>query len=173
MLPNFTLFSKLLKFGDAQKVRQIMDGVWNHLSGTGAKMNFEVQLDVVEGNMPSLDDFDLYGAMPALDAVVALYSTLLCILEGDVDDAFSVANLSKESVATFIEVNLADPQMSDVDLMRFIANHELMQEEDAFREDVLERLLSTEHPTPAMIADLRRLAHNEGFSNIGISDDEE
>lgn len=171
MLPNFMLFSKLLNFGDTAKVRTVMDGVWQHLSG-GAKMNFEVQLDHIDSNIPSLDEFDMYGAMPAHDAVVALYSTLTSILEEDASEVLSVISLSHESVATFIEVNQADTQMSDVDLMRFISTHELMQDEDAFTEEVFERILSQEHPDKAFIQSLRTLAENQGISNIGISDSE-
>ncbi|KDE38796.1 hypothetical protein ADINL_2697 [Nitrincola lacisaponensis] len=171
MLPNFTLFSRLLEFGDAVQVRRILDGVWEQLAG-GASMNFEVQLDHVEANMPSLDEFDMYGAMPALDAVVALYSTLVCILEADPAEAASIADLSRECVATFIEVNEADPQLSDAELMRYIATHDLMQDEDAFQEEVLERLLATEHPNREFIKNLRTLAINEGVSNLGISDNE-
>ena len=114
----------------------------------------------------------MYGAMPALDAVVALYSTLVCILEADPAEAASIADLSRECVATFIEVNEADPQLSDAELMRYIATHDLMQDEDAFQEEVLERLLATEHPNREFIKSLRTLAINEGVSNLGISDNE-
>lgn len=169
MLPNFTLFSRLLEFGDAEQIRRILDGVWEHLSG-GASMNFEVQLDHVEDNMPSLEEFDMYGAMPALDAVVALYSTLVCILEKDASEAASVADLSRECVATFIEVNEADPQLSDAEIMRFIATHDLMQDEDAFQEEVLARLMEQEQTSRDFIKQLRLLAVNEGVSNLGISD---
>lgn len=171
MLPNYTLFSRLLEFGNAEQVRRILDGVWEHLAG-GASMNFEVQLDHVEDNMPSLDEFDMYGAMPALDAVVALYSTLVCILESDPAEAASIADLSRESVATFIEVNEADPQLSDAELMRFIASHDLMQDEDAFQEELLERLQAQQQANKAFIRDLRELAGNQGVSNLGISDSE-
>ncbi len=172
MLPNFMLFARLIEFGDAQQVRRIMDGVWDHLSG-GAKMNFEVQLDHIEANMPSLDEYDMYGAMPALDAVVALYSTLVCILEQDPAEAINIADLSRESVATFIEVNEADPQLSDAELMRFISTHDLMQDEDAFQEDVFIKLSAQDQPNPQFIQMLRSFSMNEGVSNIGISDSEE
>lgn len=169
MLPNFTLFSRLLEFGDTAQVRRILDGVWQHLAG-GASMNFEVQLDHVEDNMPSLDEFDMYGAMPALDAVVALYSTLVCIIEEDPSEAANIADLSRECVATFIEVNQADPQLSDAEIMRFISTHDLMQDEDAFQEEIISRLVSQEHPNREFIKQLRVLAVNEGVSNLGISD---
>ncbi len=170
LFPNFALFSRLVEFGDAQQLRQILNGVWDHLSNSGARMNFDVQLDNVENNMPDLDVFEMYGASPALDAVIALFSTLSCILDNDAAEAVSVANLSRECVATFIEVTEGDDQMSDEELVRFINTHEMMLQEEAFQDAVLEQL-EVEGPfNPEKIRLLRQLGQNEGFSNIGISD---
>jgi uncharacterized protein YjaG (DUF416 family) len=172
MFPNFALFARLVEFGDAAKLHQILEGVWSSLSGQGAKMNFEVQLDAVEANMPDLDEYDMYGALPALDAVVALNATLNCILEKDYTVAASIGQLSRECVATFLEVTEGDDQMSDEELVKLINTHDLMQAEDAFREEVIERLRGQKHANPDFIAALRELARNEGVSNIGISDDD-
>jgi hypothetical protein len=170
LFPNFALFSRLVDFGDAQQLRQILNGVWDSLSNSGAKMNFEVQLDNVESNMPDLDVFDMYGASPALDAVIALFSTLSCMLDSDTAEAVSVANLSRECVATFIEVTEGDDQMSDEELVRFINTHDMMLQEEAFQEAVLEQLEVEGVLNPSRIKALRQLGQNEGFSNIGISD---
>lgn len=172
MFPNFALFSRLVAFGDAAQLRQILNGVWDQLANTGARMNFEVQLDKVEASMPDLDDFDMYGASPALDAVVALFSTLSCVLEGDASEAIAVANLSRECVENFIEITEGDDQMSDEELVRFINTHEMMLQEEAFQEEVLDRLEAEGPFNAARVRELRTLAQNEGFSNIGISDDD-
>ncbi|MBT3145756.1 YjaG family protein [Neptunomonas phycophila] len=170
--PNFILFSKLVEFGNTTQLETILDGVWQSLVPGGAKMNFEVQLDKVEANMPDLDEYEMYGATPALDAVVSLYSTLVCILEADVDEAIAVGNVSRECVAMFIELSEGDDQMSDEQIIRLISNHDLMVQEDEFHEEVIERLMSTKTMTKAFVSDLRELARNQGFSNIGISDDD-
>ncbi len=170
MFPNFALFARLMEFGDVAKMRQILDAVWDNLSNTGAKMNFEVQLDKVEANMPNLDEFEMYGASPALDAIVALYSSLNTVLSADAGEVLNVANMSRESVATFIEMS-ADDQISDDELVRFINTHELMQQEDDFHADILE-IIQDDLPRTAALSELRELAHNDGYSNIGISDSE-
>lgn len=172
MFPNFTLFSRLVEFGNAQQLRQILNGVWDKLGNTGAKMNFEVQLDKVEANIPDLEEFTMYGALPANDAVVALFSTLNIILAADPEEAANVANLSRECVASFIEISEADDQLSDEEVVRLINTHEMMEQEEAFQEEVLERVTASKKPNKDLIAALRELAHNEGFSNIGISDSE-
>lgn len=170
MFPNFALFSRLMEFGDTNKMRQILDAVWDHLSNTGAKMNFEVQLDKVEANMPNLEEFDMYGASPALDAIVSLYSTLNTVLSADAGEVLNVSNMSREAVATFIEMN-ADDQISDDELVRFINTHDLMQQEDDFHADIIE-IVQDDLPRREALAELRELAHNDGYSNLGISSSE-
>ncbi|WP_428034691.1 YjaG family protein [Amphritea sp.] len=170
MFPNFALFSTLLEFGDRNQVRSILDGVWNKLGNTGAKMNFEVQLANVEENMPDLDTFDMYGASPALDAMVALYSTINCLLEPNHTEAANIGNLSLECVATFIEVT-ADADMSDEELLHYIAHHEMMVQEESFQEEVINRLAGMKSASASFISELKRLAANEGVSNIGVSEE--
>ena len=172
MFPNFALFSRLVEFGNAQQLRQIQNGVWDKLANTGAKMNFEVQLDKVEANIPDLEEFSMYGAFPANDAVVALYSTLNVVLVADAEEAANIANLSRECVATFIEVSEADDQLSDEDVVRLINTHEMMEQEEAFQEEVLARITAAKKANKELITELRALAHNEGVSNIGITDSE-
>jgi len=173
MFPNFALFSRLVGFGDAAKLRLVLDGVWDNLANNGAKMNFEVQLDNVEDNMPDLEEYTMYGASPALDAVVALFQTVNCVLEQDKGDGVALAQLSRECVATFVEVTECDDQMSDEEVVRLINTHDLMVNEDDFQQEVLTMLLEQEKADKAFIAELRELSHNEGYSNIGITDDED
>ncbi|SIS39882.1 DUF416 family protein [Neptunomonas antarctica] len=170
--PNFVLFSKLVEFGDLKQLETVLDGIWQSLVPGGAKMNFEVQLDKVEANMPDLDNYEMYGATPALDAVVSLYSTLTCILEADVDEAIAVGNVSRECVAMFIEISEGDDQMSDEEIIRLISNHDLMLQEEEFQEEVVERLINVKQLDKAFIHELRTLARNEGVSNIGINDED-
>ncbi|WP_417225897.1 YjaG family protein [Amphritea sp.] len=170
MFPNFALFSTLLDFGDRHQVRSILDGVWNKLGNTGAAMNFEVQQSNVEANMPDLDVFDMYGASPALDAMVALYSTINCLLEPNRTEAANVGNLSLECVATFIEVT-ADADMSDEELLRYISHHDMMLQEESFQEDVINRLSAAKNANAGLISELKKLAANDGVSNIGVSEE--
>ena len=170
MFPNFALFSRLLEFGDAQKMRQILDAVWDHLNNTGAKMNFEVQLDKVEDNIPDLAEYDMYGAIPAQNAIVSLFSTLNTVLASDAGEVINIANLSREVVADFVELN-ADDQLSDDELVRYINTHDLMQQEDEFQSVILE-ILQDDISRGEALKELRELAHNDGYSNIGISDSE-
>ncbi|WP_027858372.1 YjaG family protein [Marinobacterium jannaschii] len=171
MFPNFALFSRLVEFGDAGQLRQILNAIWDHLGNSKVKMNFEVQLDNVEANMPDLEEYSMYGAYPALDAVVALYSTLNSVIATDATEVANVINLSRECVASYIEVSEANDQMSDEEVVRMINTHDMMEQEEAFVEEVLARITQAE-PSASLVNELRLLAENEGVSNIGISDED-
>ncbi|MBU2967716.1 YjaG family protein [Amphritea sp. 2_MG-2023] len=170
MFPNFALFSTLLDFGDRDQVRSIIDGVWNKLGNTGATMNFEVQQANVEANMPDLDIFEMYGASPALDAMVALDLAINCLLEPNRTDAANVGHLSLECVATFIEVT-ADTDMSDEALLRYIGDHDMMLQEESFQEEVIQRLAGVKNASAGLIKQLKVLSANDGISNIGVSEE--
>ncbi len=170
MYPNFALFSRLLEFGELDRVRRVLDGLWDTLSGSGAKMNFEVQLGHIENNIPSLEEFDMYGAIPARDAMIALCGTLNIAIQPDSSEVDDLIHLSRETVAGFIELN-ADDQLSDEELVRLINTHDLMLQEDDFLADCLDILVSKQ-PKAAVIDELKQLASNDGYSNIGISDNE-
>jgi uncharacterized protein YjaG (DUF416 family) len=169
--PNFALFSHLVEFGDAKKMANILDGIWQSLVPGGAKMNFELQLNKVETNMPDLDAYDMYGVAPALDAMTCLHATVTCILEGEYEEAVTIASVSRETVASFIEVSEGDNQMSDDQIMRLISNHQLMEQEDDFQAEVIERLQYAKTLDKEFIAQLKEFSTNQGFSNIGISVD--
>jgi uncharacterized protein YjaG (DUF416 family) len=72
----------------------------------------------------------------------------------------------------FIEISEGDDQMSDVEILRLINNHDLMVQEDEFQEEVVERLMNIKQLDKTFISELRALAHNQGVSNIGISDED-
>ncbi|EPJ45087.1 MAG: hypothetical protein OFPI_37930 [Osedax symbiont Rs2] len=167
--PNFALFSNIVEFGDAKKMANIIDGVWQSLIPGGAQMNFALQLAKVEDNMPDLDAFDMYGAAPALDAITCLHATISCILEAEYEEAVTIALVSRETVASFIEVSEGDDQMSDAEIMRLISNHQLTEQEEEFQSEVLQRLQSTTALDKTFITSLKELASNQGVSNIGIS----
>ena len=167
--PNFALFSNLVEFGDAKKMANVIDGIWQSLVPGGAKMNFELQLSKVEDNMPDLDVFDMYGSAPALDAITCLHATISCLLLGEFEEAVTIGLVSRETVASFIEMSEGDDQMSDEEIMRLISNHPLTEQEEEFQGQVIELLEGSKSLNKEFIASLKALATNEGVSNIGIS----
>jgi len=92
-------------------------------------------------------------------------------LEQESDEAVAVSNLSYDTIGAYVEFAEADDQMSDEELVRLINMHDLMLDEDAFQEELLERLSGTSFK-PAVVETVRELAQNQGVSNIGISDED-
>ena len=171
MFLNFALFSRLMNFGDLEKMRNLLSSIWEEQMQRGTKVNYEVQLNHVEDNIVDLDEYDMFGAIPARDAMMALFSTLILKLEQESDEAVAVSNLSYDTIGAYVEFAEADDQMSDEELVRLINMHDLMLDEDAFQEELLERLSGTSFK-PAVVETVRELAQNQGVSNIGISDED-
>ena len=171
MFLNFALFSRLMNFGDADKMRNLLNSIWDEQMQRGTKVNYEVQLNHVEDNIVDLDEFDMFGAIPARDAMMALFSTLIFKLEQESDEVVAVSNLSYDTIGAYVEFAEADDQMSDEELVRLINMHDLMLDEDAFQEALLEQLAGASFK-PAVVESVRELARNQGVSNIGISDED-
>jgi len=171
MFLNFALFSRLMDFGDLEKMRNLLNSIWDEQTQRGTKVNYEVQLGHVEDNIVDLDEYDMFGAIPARDAIMALFSTIILKLEQESDEAVAVSNLSYDTIAAYLEFAEADDQMSDEELVRMINMHDLMIDEDAFQEALIEALENAKF-NPALVAKIRELGVNQGVSNIGISDED-
>ncbi len=171
MFLNFALFSRLMNFGDLDKMRNLLNSIWEEQTQRGTKVNYEVQLNHVEDNIVDLDEYDMFGAIPARDAMMALFSTCILKLEQESDEAVAVSNISYDTIGAYVEFAEADDQMSDEELVRLINMHDLMLDEDAFQEELLERLSGASFK-PAVVETVRELAQNQGVSNIGISDED-
>lgn len=170
MFPNFSLFANVTEAADAVVMRTALDQVWEHLCQRG-NCNIEAQLLRVEEQTPDVEQFDIYGVYPALDAAVALAATLEQLSHPSVEEAINIYQLSEECIATYLEVS-ADASLSDEELVRFINTHELMDQQLTFTEELIKQLLGMETPKAAVIDQLRDLAANQGVSNIGICDED-
>lgn len=170
LLPNYLLFSRVAEFGDAKILRTALDRVWDRLCNRCGSVNFETQMERVDTVIPEPEDFDIYGVYPALDACVALIATLNQMLEASYQDARQISQLSLQGIETYLEV-IADAELSDEELVRFINTHPLIEIEQQFQEDLIEQLLSTTKVNIALLDSIRLQANNDGVSNIGICDD--
>jgi hypothetical protein len=95
-------------------------------------------------------------------------ATLHCVDNASFEDAASVAHLSRESVAKFVELH-ADDELSDEQLIRHISTHELMVQELTFQAHVMELLISQNVAKASQIDELKAMSMADGVSNIGIS----
>ncbi len=170
LLPNYVLFSRVAEFGDIQVLRTALDKVWDRLSNRCGSVNFETQMEKVDAVIPEPDDFDMYGVYPALDACVALITTLNQMVEASYQDARQISQLALQCIETYLEV-IADAELSDEELVRFINTHPLLEIEQQFQDSIIEQLLRSAKVNIALLDSIRLEASNKGVSNIGICDD--
>lgn len=170
LFPNYALFSQVAEFGDAQVLRTALDKVWDRLSNRCGAVNFETQMEKVDAVIPEPDDFDMYGVYPALDTCVALITTLNQMVEASYQDARQISQLSLQGIETYLEV-IADAELSDEDLVRFINTHPLIEIEQQFQDQLVEQLSRSAKVNIALLDSIRADANNDGVSNIGICAD--
>ena len=166
IFPHYALFDSLSETNQAMIARTALDQVWKQLSLRG-NMNADTQLTKIEAIVHGEED-ESFGAGLAFDALVALMATLHCVDNASYEDAASVAHLSRESVAKFVELH-AEDDLSDEQLIRHISTHELMVKELAFQSDVMQLLVSQNVAKSSQIDQLKLMAMADGVSNIGIS----
>ena len=166
IFPHYALFDSLSETNQAMIARTALDQVWKQLSLRG-NMNADTQLTKIEAIVHGEED-ESFGAGLAFDALVALMATLHCVDNASYEDAASVAHLSRESVAKFVELH-AEDDLSDEQLIRHISTHELMVKELAFQSDVMLLLVSQNVAKSSQIDQLKLMAMADGVSNIGIS----
>tara|TARA_B100000780_G_C21090405_1_gene439436 strand:- start:643 stop:1239 length:597 start_codon:yes stop_codon:yes gene_type:complete len=166
IFPHYALYDSLLETNQVTIARIALDQVWKQLSLRG-NMNVGTQLAKVEAIVHGEED-ESFGAGLAFDALVALMATLHCVDHASFEDAASVAHLSRESVAKFVELH-AEDELSDEQLIRHIYTHELMVKELAFQTDVMQLLTSQNVAKLSQIDQLRSMSMANGVSNIGIS----
>ncbi|MEH6825517.1 MAG: YjaG family protein [Motiliproteus sp.] len=170
LFPNYVLFSRVAEFGDTQVLRTALDKVWDRLSNRCGSVNFETQMEKVDAAIPEPENFDMYGVYPALDACVALITTLNQMVEASYQDARQISQLALQCIETYLEV-IADAELSDEELVRFINTHPLLEIEQQFQDSIIEQLLRSAKVNIALLDSIRLEASNKGVSNIGICDD--
>lgn len=169
--PNFALFADLVAPGHSARVRQLLDQGWEILGSHDHNLDVFQLLTHLSHCAPDPDAHDVYGVQPALTMVELLEQALLCRVNPDKSRA-SVASLASFSVVmTFIELSEGEG-LDDQAMVDLFDGHELMQAEQGFQEYLLETLGAARAPDEALVGQLRRVAQNEGVSNLGIALDE-
>lgn len=168
MLPNYQLFSDVCEFGDPAVLSTVLELLWQSQYDNKLKFNIDVHLQRLEDNTPDPADFEAYGVYPAMDAVVAL-STLLGAIQGKIEeDIVNISKLSSSTVANYIEA-ISDVDLVDDALDDFIFAHEVMEEEKALQNTLLEIIEENPKITAELVKGLRKDIIEAGVSNIGIS----
>ncbi len=170
--PNFSLFSQVVAFSGAQSVLTCLQQGWDALVENAEEDRYIEILELLEENVPDLEDYDMYGAITAVGFCETLEQALLSQVNTDKRRATDSAQNSFEGVMEFLEATEGEG-LSEDDLVKLFDNSPLIKREMAFQEELVDRLRKESVPDEHVVAGLRLLASDEGVSNIGISLDDE
>lgn len=169
MIPSYQLFAEVSAFGDATLPRHVLDLVWEWLQVRRAKINFDKLQEELELITPEVNNFDMFGVYPALDAMTALDTMLNGITQQDSTDFIDVAKISQASVARLIEHESADLDItSEAELKKVVREHELMH----YEMDCLAELIALVQPIQsfgrAEVQLLKGWVQEQGVTNLGM-----
>ncbi|WP_422132850.1 MULTISPECIES: DUF416 family protein [unclassified Endozoicomonas] len=165
--PNFALFAELTEFGLPEDVRHSLNMLWDNVAGYQSAKNFERLLEKLEPNVPDLDEWEMFGAIPAYDSVISTICAVNCAMEPDAGETASALTLSLSTIGKFVKYTEAE-ELKGTELQQYVEQHELYQQQIAFIKELLDQI-SRSKQSPDVMKQIRALARNEGISHIGIS----
>jgi len=162
------LFAELTRPRDAERIRETLDQGWAMLADPAQKPDVFRLLTRLETVQPDPEAHDFYGVGPALDVYRLVEQALLCHVNPDKPRAEEGSAIAIGTVVTFVEVTEGEG-LDDNALVKLLDKHELVQIEQTFQRALVKELQVTRKPSEAFIAHIRRIAENEGVSNLGLN----
>ncbi|WP_027849287.1 YjaG family protein [Marinospirillum minutulum] len=164
---NYQLFCEAVDFGDAGALNKLLGLLWESQLSKEAKVNWAVQQEKLAELQPDPDAYEIYGVYPALDAAMAVELAIEQALQPDEENTIRASKLSRSTVRQFLIKQL--PETFDEEQeSAWLRVQPLMDDENAFQDALLAQVTSANLPHPVLIRQLRELAYNQGFSNLGI-----
>lgn len=164
---NYQLFCEAVDFGDAGALNKLLGLLWESQLSKEAKVNWAVQQEKLAELQPDPDAYEVYGVYPALDAAMAVELAIEQALHPDEENTIRASKLSRSTVRQFLIKQL--PETFDEEQeSAWLRVQPLMDDENAFQDALLAQVTSANLPHPVLIRQLRELAYNQGFSNLGI-----
>ena len=160
MAGNYNLFCELTGAGNSTVFSNILNLVWESLSGQNQRIDFQKQQEKLELITPDPAEFTIYGVWPALDATVALASLLHVCERWDQAELDSIVTLSRSTIVHYLEATGED----------CIETHPLLQSEQACSRQ-LHTIISEQssRSRPKVIAALKAAVSDWGVTNIGLA----
>lgn len=165
---NYPLFCEAVDFGEAGALNKLLGLLWESQLTKEAKINWAVQQERLPELQPDPDAYAMYGVYPALDAVMAVELAIEQALQTDEENAIRASKLSRSTVRQFLVKQLPE-DFDEQHESTWLRSQPLMDDENAFQDELLAQVTSANIPHPLLIRQLRKLANNQGFSNLGIS----
>ena len=159
MAGNYNLFCELTGAGDSKVFSNIVNLVWESVSGQNQRIDFQKQQDKLELITPDPAKYTMYGVWPALDAAVALTSLLNVCERWDQAELDSIVTLSRSTIEHYLEATGED----------WVEAHPLLQSEQACSRE-LQAIIGEQssRSRPKVVAALKAAVTEWGVTNIGL-----
>lgn len=118
------------------------------------------------------EELDSFGVLPSNKGLELWEMALISSMNRDKKRAEEASQLSIATVSEFIEFTEGEG-LDDNALVRLFEKHELMVRELSFQQELCDLLRSAEKPSKELLKTVRELARDDGWSNLGISLDED
>ncbi|MBQ4834007.1 YjaG family protein [Pseudoalteromonas sp. MMG010] len=167
MLPNYGLFSEATGFGDEDVFRSALNVCWEKILLPKSKIDLEKQVEKIEPNVPELEDFDMFGTYPAIDAATSLLSLMHGLMGQDEQEFVNISKISQATVARFIEYQLTvEGTVAD---NKSVREHPLMQYEIDVLGELIDFVENMGRVTSDNVKALKKQALIDGQTNIGLA----
>jgi len=154
--PNYELFCELEEL-DSKTARKILNKVWEYLRGQLKSLkNLEKQLEAMNDMIPDPEQYEQYGAYPAMDTLLNLQSCLQGILDSSISDAQAIQELTHARLEEVIELQGGERDKDGLWLRQL-----------AFEKE-LDALLQAQMSHAEQVKQLIPLAQDGGVSQLGI-----
>ncbi len=169
MYPNYALFCQVTEQEEqAAALKKGLMLIWEQLANKDSKINFEVQLEKLADLIPNDADYEMYGVYPAIDAAMAAHTAMELAMGTQAEEVTRVSRLMRQTIISFIEATEELPE--DEKARRKVLNdHELMQFDREFQDEVLQQISSMKHPQKEKLKELRIMAQHAGGSCLGLA----
>lgn len=156
--PNFELFCEIEHCQEqSEAARKMLNKSWEFLRGQlNSLKNIEKQLETMGEMIPNPDDFEHFGALPAMDVMVNLQSCLQSIIDSSILDAQAIQTMTQERLLEVLEMQEIPSQDS-----------ELWQRQLAFEADIY-ALITDKISHANCIKQLIPMSKDNGVSQLGI-----
>ena len=169
MYPNYALFCQVTEQDEqAAALKKGLMLIWEQLANKDSKINFEVQLEKLADLIPNDADYEMYGVYPAIDAAMAAHTAMELAMGTQAEEVTRVSRLMRQTIISFIDATEELPE-DEKARRKMLNDHELMQFDREFQDEVLQQIGSMKHPQKEKLKELRIMAQNEGVSCLGLA----
>lgn len=165
MYPNFQNFCHFTNQNEsAKRYHAILNLIWEYLTVKGVKINFESQLEKFENIIPDINDYDVYGIYPAVDACEGLAELLHSIIAGStLEQAIKLSQLSLKTVINLLETENQHP-FSEKELKQ----NPVIEQELDIQWAIYRALNQAEERDIELLLSLKNELREQLVSNIGL-----